>query len=270
MRTRFVPLVLASVAAKAQTFEAASIKPSTPLGPLGRASNQKGGPGTTDPGLFTCTNCSLYWIMADAYPFHSYDFSGPDWLDSTRFDFSAKMPAGATQEVFRAMLQNLLADRFKLSVHREKREVLVYELSVGKNGAKFHEGTPKDEPEDDAPRGKPSRDDDGSPILRPGKVVAMVPEHGRLRSDNQPMEWLAGILANQLGSAVMDATGLRGRYDFVLSWAWERDSPGGPVAASADSLIREVQSQLGLRLERRKGQVEVLLVDHMEKTPTET
>jgi uncharacterized protein (TIGR03435 family) len=72
-----------------------------------------------------------------------------------------------------------------------------------------------------------------------------------------------------LGSAVIDATGLKGRYDFVLSWAWERDSPGGPVAASADSLIREVQSQLGLRLDRKKGQAELLVVDHMEKTPTE-
>jgi RNA polymerase sigma-70 factor (ECF subfamily) len=106
-------------------------------------------------------------------------------------------------------------------------------------------------------------------FLGPGMVVAMVPEHGRLRSDNQPMEWLAGILASQLGSAVIDATGLKGRYDFVLSWAWERDSPGGPVAASADSLIREVQSQLGLRLDRKKGQAELLVVDHMEKTPTE-
>jgi uncharacterized protein (TIGR03435 family) len=207
--------------------------------------------------------------MADAFPFHTYDFSGPDWLDSTRFDFSAKVPAGATGEDFRAMLCSLLADRFKLVVHREKRPMQVYELTVAKNGPKFHEGTPKDESADDDPPGKPKRDDDGFPILGPGMIVAMVPGHGRLRSDDRPIEWFAGILANQLGSPVMDATGLKAKYDFVLSWAWDPDSPGGAVAGSADSLVRGVQSQLGLKLERKKGLAEVLVVDHMERTPTE-
>jgi uncharacterized protein (TIGR03435 family) len=265
---RILSLVLISLAAYGQTFEAASIKPATPLGPQGFATNQNGGPGTTDPDLFKCQNCSLSWIMGDAYRIHGYDFSGPDWLGSTRFDFTAKLPAGATKEEFQTMLQNLLADRFKLTVHREKRQMPVYEMTVAKNGPKFRDGSPKDAPTDDGPSGKLKRDDDGFPILPPGTVMAIIPGHARLRSDNRPMEWFTEMLAGQLHSPIVDATGLKGEYDFVVSWAWEEDSTNGP-SILADALIGAVQSQLGLKLERKKGQAEMLVVDHMEKTPTE-
>jgi uncharacterized protein (TIGR03435 family) len=67
---------------------------------------------------------------------------------------------------------------------------------------------------------------------------------------------------------VTNATGLAGSYDFTLSWSWDEDTPGAQAAARAD-LVSAVQSQLGLKLERKKGQWEVLIVDHIEKTPTE-
>jgi uncharacterized protein (TIGR03435 family) len=252
---------------QAQTFEAASIKPATPIGPMGMISDRKGGPGTADPGLFTCRNCSLYWVLADAYNIHSYDFSGPDWLQGTRFDFSAKIPAGATKEEFQTMIRNLLADRFKMVVHRETRQAQVLEVTVGKNGPKFHESTPKEAPKDDAPSGPMKRDEDGFPILGPGSSMSMVPGHARMKSEGETMAWLVELLSQQLHSPVTDATGLKGKYDFVVSWTWE-EGPGAASAAAAD-LATAVQSQLGLKLERKKGPVEVLVVDHIEKVPTE-
>jgi uncharacterized protein (TIGR03435 family) len=259
---------LTCLAAQAQTFEVASIKPATPLGPMGMQSDQKGGPGTSDPGIFTCRNCSLYWVLADAYDIHPYDFSGPDWLPSTRFDFSAKIPAGASKEDFQKMIANLLIERFKMTSHRETRQTELYEMTVAKNGPKFKEATPQDDPKkDDAPPRPLKRDADGFPVLTPGMSMAMVPGHARLQSQSQPMSWFTNILANQLRSPVYDATGLTAKYDFVLSWSWD-EGPGAQAAAAAD-LVNQLPAQLGLKLERKKGPVEVLVLDHIEKVPTE-
>ncbi len=262
-----MPILLACLAAQAQTFEAASIKPATSLGPLGMASNQHGGPGTPDPGLFTCQNCSLYWVLADAYTIHDYDFSGPDWLQSTRFDWSAKIPAGATGEQFQTMLRNLLAERFKMTVHHETRPMQVDELTVGKGGPKFKESTPHEPAKkDDGAPSKLKRDVDGFPILGPGAIMALVPGHGRMRSQDQPLAQFVQQLSNQLRSPVTDATGLTGKYDFEVSWAWD-EGPGAQAEAAAN-LVNAVQQQLGLKLERKKGQGDVLVVDHIEKAPT--
>jgi uncharacterized protein (TIGR03435 family) len=261
-----IPMVLAGLAARGQTFEAASIKPATPLGPHGMRVEQKGGPGTTDPGLYTCTNCPLSWVLADGYKFHDYDFSGPGWLEGTRFDFTAKVPAGATKEDFQAMIRNLFAERFKLAVHREQRDMQVYELTVARSGPKFKESTPKDPPKDDGPSGPLKRDPDGFPILPPGMSMAVIPGHARMQSEDQTMGWLAERLSGELRTPVTDATDLKGKYDFVVSWSW--DEGPSEVADRAANLVSAFQSQLGLKLERKRGQVEVLVVDHIEKVPT--
>jgi len=279
---KLIPMALACLAAQGQTpkpaFEVASIKPAIPLGPLGRRFIISGGPGTRDPGLYRCQNCSLYQIVMDAYGIKlPTKFSGPDWLQSVRFDISAKVPEGATEEAFHVMLQNLLVERFKLAVHREKKEMPVYELSVAKNGPKFKESVPKDAPKDDAPSDKMmKRDSEGYPILAPGVTMAVIPGHARLRSENQTMEWLADMLSSPMGGGpVVDVTGLKGKYDFALSWTFEERSAasGGTSAAAPDptgpSLLTALQSQLGLKLEEKKRPVEVLVVDHIEKAPTE-
>ena len=108
--------------------------------------------------------------------------------------------------------------------------------------------------------------------------MAVVPGHARIRSDAQPIAWFARILTGQLQAPVIDATGLKGNYDFQLSWSFEENpvsaTPSGevPVAPLLDpyrpALIKAVQSQLGLRLEQKKGYAEVLVVDHIEKAPT--
>jgi uncharacterized protein (TIGR03435 family) len=275
-----IPIALAGLAAQGQTpkpaFEVASIKPAIPLGPLGMRFDISGGPGTRDPGLYRCQNCSLYLIVTAAYDIKlPAKFSGPDWLQNVRFDISAKLPDGATKEAFHLMLQNLLAERFKLAVHREKKEMPVYELTVAKNGPKFKESVPKDAPQDDASPGKLKTDGEGYPVLAPGMTMAMLPGHARLRSENQTMEWFADMLSHQVGGPIIDATGLKGKYDFVLSWVLEERSAargGMPDAASeptGPTLLSAIQSQLGLKLDAKKGLVEVLVVDHIEKVPTE-
>jgi uncharacterized protein (TIGR03435 family) len=284
--SKLIPIVLVCLAAQGQTakptFEAASIKTATPLGPLGMRSDWHGGPGTSDPGTFRCLNCTLYSLVKTAYGIRfTFGFSGPDWLQSLRFDVSAKVAAGATKEAFQGMMQVLLSERFKLVVHREMKQMQVYELTVGKNGPKFKEAVPKDAPhDDDPPPAKLKRDSDGFPILTPGMSMAMIPGRARVRSENQPIEWFTEMLSVQLQCPVLDATGLKANYDFTLSWAFEDrssasppDIGGAPPAAELESyipsLITAVESQLGLKLQQRKGQAEVLVVDHMEKVPTE-
>jgi uncharacterized protein (TIGR03435 family) len=249
-------------------FEAASVKTAVPLGPLGMRFIRSGGPGTSDPGTYRCQNCSLFQIVLEAYGVKlPLRFSGPSWLQSVRFDISAKLPTGATQEAFQSMLQNLLASRFKLAVHSEKREMRVYELAVARNGPKFKESAPKDMLGDDAPPPGVKRDAEGYPVLPPGVMMAVVPGHARLRSENKPMAWFVEMLSNQMGAPVVDATGLHGKFDFILSWTFEEagsaTDPAGPILPSA------LQSQLGLKLEEKKGLVEVLVVDRIEKVPTE-
>jgi len=237
--TRLIPIAFVCFAARGQAtdpaFEVASIKPAVPLGPLGRRFIVSGGPGTRNPGLYRCQNCSLYQAVMQAYDINlPAKFSGPDWLEGVRFDFSAKLPEGTTSEKFHLMLQNLLAERFRLKVHGEKKEMALYELVVARNGPKFKESTPKDPPKDDAPPEKMETDREGYPILAPGTTMAVIPGHARIQSENQTMEWLADMLSGPMGGLVVDATGLQGKYDFVLSWAIEEKgaSAAEPVGPS--------------------------------------
>ena len=99
----------------------------------------RGGPGSPDPGQITYSNVSLKQVLTNAYGIKSYQVSGPKWLDSERFDIVAKIAMGATKEQFQMMLQNLLAERFKLAVHHETKELPIYALVVGKGGPKLKE-----------------------------------------------------------------------------------------------------------------------------------
>src|SRR5260370_19868003 len=121
------------------TFEAASIKPAAPLSGMGMRVMMRGGPGSPDPGQITYSNVSLKNVVMTAYGVKGYQISGPKWLDSERFDIVAKIAMGATKEQFEMMLQNLLAERFKLAVQRETKDLPIYALVVGKGGPKLKE-----------------------------------------------------------------------------------------------------------------------------------
>ncbi len=306
-RKTIVPilLVVALHCASAQTggglteFEVASIKPAAP-----QAVNQfrvmmRGGPGSPDPGQLTYTNVSLKNILTNAYGVKTFQISGPAWLDTDRFDLLAKIPKGATKDDLKVMLQNLLAERFKLTLHREKKDLPIYALVVAKNGPKLKEASDDaaaapDAPPPPPPGGRVTVGKDGFPQMPKGGRggLMMMMNNGRLRlvGNKQPVSAMTDMLSNQLGRPVVDMTGLTGKYDFTLDFMPEEGQmmkgpmgamppppPGagpGPGDAGLDSpspanLFTALQEQLGLKLEPKKGSIDLLVIDHIEKTPTE-
>ena len=288
MRAVLAPIVVAGacLVSQAQTtgaptaFEVASIRPAPPPEPnRGMRIRNSGGPGTKDPERYTAENFTLDSLIMNAYDLKPYRLSGPDWLENDRYNVTAKVPPGTTKEQFRAMLQNLLAERFGLKVHHETREMSVYELQVAKGGSKLQESEPEKPPGPDQPppaRAGPfrfGRDAEGFPVLPPGDQPMMIMvaggkavKRGWRDTPEQIAEWLSWYA----GRAVLDATGLKGKYNYTIRWADSRGSMRPDADADiGPSLFAAVQQQLGLRLEAAKARVDVLVVDHAEKTPTE-
>src|SRR5580693_6844768 len=212
-------LVLTSVGAYAQSadkaeFEAASIH-AAPTGAGSVTVGCRGGPGTQDPGLFTCQNISLSNLVTLAYHLDYYRLSAPDWMTPMlMFNISAKIPPNTTRGQFEVMMQNLLADRFKLSVHHENREMTQLSLVVAKNGPKFKEAveTPPPTNVDDhagarAPYVPPALDKDGFPAFTGRPMSTFMNGRARLYEPRMTMQALVVRLSNQLRTAVTDATG---------------------------------------------------------------
>lgn len=200
----------------------------------------------TTPGRLSLVNVTVLSVVLRAFGVMGPQVVGaPDWLTSERYDILAVTGDGTalTDESRRAYLQNLLADRFRFSFHRETREARVYSLVPAKDGHKLvsHAG-----PGEYSMRVQPTDD---------GRL--------RLRSTRGNLSRLAEILTGQLGELVTDRTGLSGEYDFTLDWVPNlNDSAAGP------SLFTSVVEQLGLRLESGKRPVEAIVIDRIER-PTE-
>lgn len=228
-----------------RTFEVASVKRAPP--PTGNGINSSM---RLDPGRLTCSNVSLKKLIFESYGVKDYQVSGPDWLGTEIYDITATVPSGVTRDDVQAMIQSLLADRFQLALHRDTREMPVLALVVGKSGPKLQEV--------EFARGSTS--------ASAGKFTAVT----------VPIRNFTEFLSRQTGRPVLDMTGLKGFYSFTLSFTPDQapTAPGpdsGPIAESAvgASLFTAIQEQLGLRLEARKAPVEILVVDHAEKVPTE-
>ena len=309
-------VVFTCCAAFAQTFEVASVKPAAPITGNRIMVMMRGGPGSPDPGQITYSNVTVKNVLMTAYGVKGFQISGPGWLESERYDIVAKLPRGATKAEFMVMLQNLLAERFKLALHREKKDLPMYALVVGKNGPKLKESVEEPAPkEGDAPKVSGPADDplagaamrrlpmgrDGFPVLPPGAgrggmMISLSSGNAHMAANGQPMAGLAEMLSNQLDLPVVDMTGLTGKYDFTLTYAPENgvlmrlpagiappppagpppgEGGGGMPGASAPdtqsspNLFTALQDQLGLKLEQRKGPVELLVIDHLEKAPVE-
>jgi len=306
----------AQTAENSPTFEVASVKPAAPITGNFIRMGMRGGPGTPDPGQISYSNVTLKNVLTNAYGVKGFQISGPGWLDSERYDIVAKLPRGATKEQFMVMLQNLLAERFKLTLHREKRDLPMYALVVGKNGPKLKESVDDPPPkEGDAPKvGGPAADGpppppgklpmgrDGFPVMPPGMGgrggASMIFMNGnvRLTANRQSMAGLAEMLSVQFDLPVVDMTGLKGNYDITMYFAPEglagmrmlggltppppgapppgEGGGGMPMASAPDAqsnpnLFASLQEQLGLKLEQRKGPVDLLVIDHLEKAPIE-
>jgi len=220
---------------------------------------------------YTASNVSLSRLVRQAYGLGlglDYDdgrlLGATGWVDSERYDIDAKMDsstADALAKLHRAerelarqhMLQAFLADRFKLVVRAETRELPVYSLVVAKNGPKLHEAIPGDTYANayKLPNGSPAGSGFHSDEV--GTVA------GQAVSTADFTQWLT----RQVGRTVLDKTGLSGKYDLTLSWA--KDDGEGSDAAAGPSIFEAVQQQLGLKLESGKGLVKVIVIDHAER-----
>jgi uncharacterized protein (TIGR03435 family) len=279
MRPTAATILLLLPVAAAQTpdpsprFEVASIKPSPPPGTGPKRTGSRGGPGTDDPSLFTCERCGLSSLLLRAFDLKDYQLSAADWMKTTRFNISATVPEGATKEQFRLMLRNLLSDRFQLKFHVERKEMQAYDLVIAKNGPRLKESVGPADPDESVPRqpGGPKIDADGFPILPPGRVpmaIIMQGGHAVARHVEETLEQFAATLSEQVRRPVTDATGLKAKYDFTLNYIIvSLDTPASEE--SGPSIFRAVQEQLGLKLESKKSMVDILIVDHIEKLPTE-
>jgi uncharacterized protein (TIGR03435 family) len=226
------------------------------------------------PDGYAASNVSLKMLIQNAYGIREDLISGaPGWADSARFDIDAKV-AGSdvdalkklSPEQRRLVLQPLLADRFKLKVHTETKQLPVYELVVAKGGSKLKEATVGDTYANGV------KGPDGV-----GRGGMMRSGPGQLTAQAVPMTSLANILSHQLQRTVFDKTGLAGKYDLELNWAPDHGSDpmfkgpegspqrGDPAPdSSGPSIFTALQEQLGLKLQSAKGPVETLVIDHVE------
>ncbi len=255
-------------------FEVASVKPSPPPGDS-YSVGCKGGPGSKDPGMLQCQNFSMTNFLTRAYGMPRYALTAPEWAPTVMYDITAKVPEGTTKEQVAVMLQNMLIDRFKLAAHRESKEMAKYELVVAKGGPKLKETVEVPAPKEGDPPKPPARSGpsglgkDGFPVLG-GTGMIMMNGRGRLFYSNWTMAQLATQLAGQLSKPVTDATGLKGKYDVGIYWLQDSMRVSAPEAdVTGPTLLQAIQDQLGLRLEAKKGPVDILVVDHVEKTPTD-
>jgi uncharacterized protein (TIGR03435 family) len=261
----------------APSFEVASIKPaaSSPI-------SCSGGPGTTDPGMWKCSSVPLSFLISNAYGLEMYQFTAPVWMRGATFDITAKVPAGTTKEQFQRMQQNLLVERFKLTLHHEQKEMVVYELTVAKSGLKMKESAPGAPAVPVDPWAGPqySVGKDGYPVFPAGRGgLAGMSGRYRWTGVNLSMQEIVKALPLQLGRPVIDATGLKGRYDFDITWVIDMSYLQGLLAARGEevsglaevgdgpTLQRAFQDQLGLKLEAKKGTGDIVVVDHVEKVP---
>jgi uncharacterized protein (TIGR03435 family) len=289
-------------------FEVASIKPSAPLDARQVLMGQQRVGMKVDAARIDLANLSLADLIRIAYRVKRYQLAGPDWMTRERFDVVAKLPEGASPDRAPEMLQQLLAERFELAVHRETKEHAVYALVVGKNGPKLVEA-PADAPFPDGSAtpaagghtpGLLQLSPDTSSLMISGELtgpVRLSPGAGgaiQLQALKASMPALADMLSRILGQPVVDMTGLKGAYQLTLELSrqdmhamvqaagvmppgpgmggGEMHGPGsdapGGAPGSDVSVFQNIQ-QMGLKLESRKAPMEVIVIDRLEKAPKE-
>ncbi len=255
MALAFGAAVLATVAAHAQSrlaFDVASLKPSPPAEGDKIYINL----GTAKHGMLTLSNACLADCLRYAYSItNNEQIAGPDWIKfkDVRFEIEAKAPPDTPLPRLREMLQTLLTERFKLEYHTTQKSMSFIALVVGKNGPKVVEVA-----ED--------TDVSHNSLNVPGRII----------SNRMPMTTLVTLLSRFLGETVVDMTGLKGWYAVNLEWTPDppesRRSPDSQAAAPIDiapgpTVFSAVESQLGMKLEHRKGPLDVMVIDHAERVP---
>jgi uncharacterized protein (TIGR03435 family) len=316
-------LLLSAAAAFAQTptpplaFEVASVKPAGPLDPVAIQSGKVHIGMKIDGAMVDIGSFSLKDLIRTAYEVKDYQISGPDWLGSImtaqRYNVQATIPEGATKEQVPQMLQALLADRFKLVVHRETKDHSVYALVVAKGGPKMKEAEP-DPPAASAETEPPPEPKKGEVVMGQGTSqvrisgnmeggkgvtvkggpmgqmhMSMADGRMHMEADRVSMATLVETLSRFVDRPVVDMTELKGNYHVVLDLsmddlknaakaagmggmmgpAGDGGKPSAEASEPAGSSIFMSLQQMGLKLEPRKAPLAIIVVDHLEKSPTE-
>jgi uncharacterized protein (TIGR03435 family) len=235
---------------KFDAFEVATVKPVDSDPKSGRFITMQG------TNRFVEKDYTLKLLIAAAYDLNPRTISGgPAWIGTDHYDILAVTPGdvrpGHDEQM--TMLRSLLADRFKLTFHREPKVFSIYRLELAKNGPKLKESTARP----------------GDPVVvGPGVVY---PQRIVLPGRNATMGNFVSLLQRAiLDRPVVDKTGLSGRYDFDLEWAPDETQFGGDVppataAATSPPLFEAIQQELGLKLEATKGPVDALVVDKAQR-----
>jgi uncharacterized protein (TIGR03435 family) len=267
-------------------FEVASIKPSAPGAPNAIRAGLH-----IDGSQVSCASLSINDYIGIAYGVRNYQISGPDWMASERFDINAKLPEGASGKQIPEMLRALLEDRFQMKFHHESKDFPVYGLVVGKGGSKLEEFK-AEAPAPPDPQNKPRG---GVSVAVSGAARGVTVNYGngsyftvgdnKFEGKKLTASLLADVLARFEDRPVVDMTGLKGNYDFLLELSPEdframmiRSAISAGVSlppqalqyaeSSGDSLVNAME-KLGLKLEARKAPLDVMVIDHAEKSPTE-
>jgi len=230
-------------------FEVASLKPSQPGGIGGGIRPAPGGQ------QYVASNMPLKSLIMTAYRLHADQvLGGPAWMETDLYDMNAKTEKPSTLEELHLMLQDLLADRFQLKFHYEAKELPIYALMVDKGGPKLK-----------ANEGQSAAD----PWIDNTFEQLKMTMHAKFA----PMDFFAWRLSMVMDRHVIDQTKLAGGYDFDLTFTRELPADaapgalfnGAPIDTSTPTIFESIRQQLGLKLERQKGPVDMLVIDHAEK-----
>jgi len=271
------PVAFGQTAAERPQFEVASVKPSAVS-----ADGQFNLGVHIDGAMVRCTYIPMRTYLAMAYDVKDFQIVAPDWMATDHFDIVAKLPDGASgDKQFRARVQALLEDRFKLAIHRETKDVPAYALVVGKSGLKMKE-VPPDPATEPAATGKvdvTATSGRGGTTVDYGQGSYVSYGLNKLEAKKVTFVALVDTLGRFVDRPIVDMTGLSGRYDFTLEYSVEElrslvRASGGDASRIPDlggdptiSIFSSLEG-LGLRLEPRKTPVEVIVVDRAEKVPT--
>jgi uncharacterized protein (TIGR03435 family) len=282
-KTILAILLVSSAFAQSPQFEVASIKPFDPS-----AQGQVLGGLHVDGAQIRAAGLSLRDLLAMAYKIKATLISGPDWTASARFDISATLPAGSTPAQLPEMVQALLADRFQMKVHKDKKEFPIYALLVAKGGLKMKEVPPSSDADKDEPkaaRGVTSTGVGNGINVNYGNGISCTFANNRFEAHKLTMAIFAGNLERFADRQIVDMTGLTVPYDFAFDvmpedyramllrsavWAGVNLPPEAQkmLDDSSPAALGDALQQIGLKLEARKAPLDVLVIDDALKTPT--